>query len=167
MIYSIVIFRDNQIIHHETLCKQNAESQKASRNSEKLLLGMISAVRGIVSLLSGDNSGNKFECLSTPEFRLDYYETLTGYSFAVLSKAGIIVNSGELRLEFEKLYNLLFIPLVIRNPLFHPRKLSGDLRDSCCFAFVGELKNHFKSFTRDAPLPSGNMSTSTPPQLLL
>ena len=166
MIYSIVIFRDNQVIHQETLRKQNEQSSQSAKNSEKLLLGMISAVRGIVSILSGENSGNKFECLCTPEFRLDYFETLTGYSFAVLSEAGISVNPGELRLEFEKLYNLLFIPLVIRNPLFHPRKLSGDLRDSCCFAFVEELRNHFKSFTRDA-LSGINMSASTPPQLSL
>ena len=166
MIYSVVIFRDNQIIHHERFGRDMKQSLEAFQHSEKLLLGMISAVRGIVGMLSADNPTNKFESLTTPEFRLDYYETLTGYSFVVLSQAGIPVNSSEIRSEFEKLYNLLFIPLVIRNPLFNPRNLSGDLRDSSCFAFLGELKNHFQSFSRSVP-SKVTVPIMSSPQLLL
>jgi hypothetical protein len=161
MIYSIVIFRDNQIIHHERLAGVSAGS-----DAERLLLGMLSAVRGIVAMLSSDDSGNRFESLATPEYRLDYYETPTGYSFCVLSSPDASANPAEIRSEFEKLYNLLFIPLVIRNPLFHPRRISGDLRDSCCLAFVAELRNHFKAFSR-APISNVHAPVSTAPQLLL
>ena len=166
MIYSVVIFRDNNIVHHERFVPDSEQSTHQSDHGDRLLLGMISAVRGIVGMLSADSPTNKFESLTTPEFRLDYYETQTGYGFAILSKAGLPVNPLEIRSEFEKLYNLLFIPLVIRNPLFHPRHLTGNLRDSSCFAFLGELKTHFQSFTRSVTAHQ-NVPIMSSPQLLL
>jgi len=173
MIYSILIYRDNEMIHHETIIKPTHDSNLISLSpkaneknihSEKLVIGMLSAVCGIVSMLSPGDASNRFESYTTPEYRLDYYETQTGYRFVVLSDPDTAVSPVEVRGEFEKLYNLLFIPLVIRNPFFHPRSLTGNLRDAHCHAFVDELRNHFQSFSRgisDSPYVSSPQVVQT------
>jgi hypothetical protein len=158
MIYSIIIYRDNDMIHTEWINRSSEDmsslpsfspkSSVKSSHSEKLVVGMLSAICGIVSMLSPDDIGNKFECFITPGYRLDYYETQTRYRFVVISEPDPTISISEVRGEFEKLYNLLFIPLVLRNPLFHPRALTGDLRESHCHAFVDELRTHFQSFSR-------------------
>lgn len=117
-------------------------------NDHHLLIGMLSAVSGISAMLSPGNITNKVESLSTPEYRLDYFETITGYKFVVISEPNPSVPRADIRAEFERLYSLLFVPLVIRNPLFDPTKVSGNLRDSHCHVFVDELRNQFQSLTR-------------------
>ena len=124
--------------------------------SLRLVVGMLSAISGMVTMLSPGDSGNRFEGYSTPEYRLDFYETVTGYKFVVLSEPNPNVKSSEVRADFERLYSLLFVPLVIRNPLFNPRKLTGNLRDSFCHVFLDELRNHFHSLlnTQTDPVPN-------------
>ena len=156
MILSVIIFRQNKIIHKEVFHNQDKsivstdlmafspKSSDESSNSDQLLMGMLSGVTGMVSMLSG-GTFSRFESFSTPEYRLDYYESLTGYTFVVLSSPSL-VESQIVQKELEKLYSLLFVPLVIRNPLFNPTQLTGSLLDSHCDVFISELRNQFQFF---------------------
>ena len=119
------------------------KSIQDSTHTDKLLVGMLSGITGMVSMLSGGETA-KFESLSTPEYRLDFYETRTGYCFVILSHPSSF-DVRTVQRELEKLYTLLFVPLVIRNPLFDPKNLTGDLRDCQCDVFVGELRSQFES----------------------
>ena len=166
MIYSVLIYRENKIVHFEELYKAGTDSpnlvslspkaDSESVHNNHLMMGMLSAITGIVSMLSAGDPGNRFETLITPEYRLDYYETLTGYKFVVLSNAGNRASISAVRSEFERLYSLLFVPLVIRNPLFDPKHLTGNLNDSNCHVFIAELKHHFQCFDQVS-------ATTTPP----
>lgn len=155
MIFLIVIYRGNKIVHQEffkqstppgnggDLVSFSPKSGVDTTHNEKLLMGMLSAVNGIVAILASGDSSTKLEALSTPEYRLDYFETISGYTFVVLSKPSS-VDTAVVRAEFEKLYNLLFVPLVIRNPLYSPTQSTGSLYDANCQVFVEELRNHFQ-----------------------
>jgi hypothetical protein len=141
MIYSISIFKGRYLIHQELF----GDSQNADcTDSNKLLAGMTSAICGILSLLSSDGSQSKFEGFTTPEYRLDYFEASSGYTFIVVSDKNSTASRHDVRVEFERLYKLLFVPLVIRNPLFNPDSITGNLRDSQCSVFIGELRQHFR-----------------------
>jgi hypothetical protein len=173
MIYSILIYRDTKIIHFEELNRISLDphslvslSPKANAESTQynhLMIGMLSAITGIVSMLSSADSNVKFESMLTPEYRLDYYETLTGYKFVVLSNAGNPAPIAAVRSEFERLYSVFFVPLVIRNPLFDPKVLSGNLNDSNCQAFVAELRSHFQCFDQ---VSASTTPPVTPPATL-
>ena len=180
MIYSILIYRDNKVIHFEemipvpsnsaNLMAFSPKSNLPSGDSHHLLMGMVSAACGIASMLAPGEESNKFESLFTPEYRLDFFETVSGYKFLVLSAPTTTATREDVIGEFERLYNLLFVPLVIRNPLFNPSKLSGNLLDSSCHVFVQELRKHFQCFDRvpappqlvpPRPLPAAPTFTQT------
>ena len=173
MIYSILIYRGKKVIHYEELVPTGeirsaliAFSPRAGDSKDqrlRLVMGMISAITGMFSMLSGADFSNRFESFSTPEYRLDYSETISGYKFVVVSSPNPSANRAEVRADFDRLYQLLFVPLVIRNPLFNPRDYSGDLRDSNCQVFLSELRNHFRSLTKTNEEPVGSLR---PPTLL-
>ena len=181
MIYSLLIYRGKSIVHYEDFqagTDDNALlsfSPKVQDNNKqhnlRLIMGMIAGVTGMISMLSGPGSTNTFESFTTPEYRLDYYETVSGYKFVVMSPPNPHVDPVDVRADFDRLYSLLFVPLVIRNPLFDPVNPTGDLRHSHCLAFVEELRNHFRSLTRvgqDAPvLQVGLQTKSLPVQPLI
>ncbi len=164
MIYSISIFKGRELVHHEPVHYKTAS---LDTDSKRLLVGMLSAVCGIVSMLSGNDSTPRFEMLTTPEYRIDYYETPTGYKFVLMSELGHDITRGEVRTEFERLYKLLFVPLVIRNPFYKPSMLSGDLRDSRCEVFISELRNHFQIFSYSAAVADSSPKRIDAPQLTL
>ena len=174
MIYSILIFRDSKVVHFEDF-QQSTEAQQSLlsfspksgpevSHDHHLLMGMLSAASGIASMLSPGENLNRFESLSTPEYRLDFFETPTGYKFVVLSAPNPSVSRADVRAEFERLYSLLFVPLVVRNPLFDPTQLTGNLRSSHCHVFVDELRNHFQSLTRKQPADPADHSQA--PQVM-
>lgn len=150
MIYSISIFKGRELVHHEPVHYKTAA---LDTDAKKLLVGMLSAVSGIVAMLSGSEPSAKFEVLTTSEYRIDYHETPTGYKFVVMSDLSLTLTRAEIRGEFDRLYKLLFVPLVVRNPFFKPNILTGDLRDSHCDVFISELRNHFQGFNRKPPIP--------------
>ena len=175
MIFSILIYRNTRILHFEdfgcgavddhSLLSLSPKVSNESRESNRFLIGMLSAVGGIVSMLSPGDEANKFEFLTTPEYRLDYFETVTGYKFVVMSEPNHTISRFEVRAEFEKLYNVLFVPLVIRNPLFDPCATSGSLTDSKCNVFIEELRNHFQVFNKQlsgSGTPPSNPLASAP-----
>lgn len=131
--------------HTDSLISISPKATGDMNESLRLVVGMLSAISGMVSMLSPGDTGNRFEAYVTPEYRLDYFDTVTGYKFVVLSEPNSNVNKSEVRADFERLYSLLFVPLVIRNPLFDPKKVTGNLRDSHCHVFLDELRSHFHS----------------------
>ena len=142
----------------------STKSSNGIRETNRFLMGMLSAVSGIVSMLSPGDESNKFETLSTSEYRLDFFESLTGYKFVVLSEPNDSISRFDVRAEFEKLYNLLFVPLVIRNPMFDPNALVGSLLEAKCDVFIEELRRHFQVFNRRLVLGSTSpASTPNPP----
>ena len=181
MIYSLLIYREKSIIHFEgfrlndssndPLLSLSPKATDYKEHSLRLIMGMMSGLTGMIAMLSGPNSSSKFESFTTPEYRLDYYETVSGYKFVVMSPPNPHVSQVDIRADFDRLYSLLFVPLVIRNPLFDPEKPTGNLRDSHCLAFVEELRTHFRSLARvgtEAPiLHVGPHSTSLPLQPLI
>lgn len=158
MIYKILIYRGKKIIHVESLqssassdnllISSSPKSCQDDNENVRLTIGMLAGIAGMVAMLSPSDVSNRFESYVTPEYRLDYFETVTGYIFVVLSDPREQVVNSEVRADFERLYNLLFVPLVIRNPLFDPKRFSGDLRDSNCDVFLSELRNHFHSLLK-------------------
>lgn len=172
MIYSVIIYRDTKLVHHETFTKTRADdsnllsfSPKSSSDLDHtyhLIMGMLSAVGGIVGLISKSGQESRFETLLTAEYRLDYYDTISGYKFVVLSDPLTELDEAAVRADFERLYSLLFVPLVIRNPLFDPARLSGNLNDSSCLVFVSELRNHFQSFNPPATLAPPSILVQSP-----
>ncbi len=170
MIHSILIFRGKTVIHYEPIGQSISPTAPLLAFSPKsdikyehnlhLIMGMISGISGMITMLSGADSTNKFESFTTPEYRLDYYETVTGYKFIVMSTPNPHVNQAEVRADFDRLYQLLFVPLVIRNPLFDPLHPSGELRDACCNSFLEELPNHFRSLLK--PLGDPYITATAP-----
>lgn len=147
----------------------STKSSYGIRETNRFLMGMLSAVSGIVSMLSPGDESNKFETLSTSEYRLDFFESLTGYKFVVLSEPNDSISRFDVRAEFEKLYNLLFVPLVIRNPMFDPNDLVGTLLEAKCDVFIEELRRHFQVFNRRLVLGSTSPPSNPnppPPKVL-
>lgn len=177
MIYSVIIYRNTKLVHHETLSRTRADdsnllsfSPKSSNDLDHtyhLIMGMLSAVGGIVGLLSGGSQESRFETLLTAEYRLDYYDTISGYKFVVLSDPLTVLDEAAVRSDFERLYSLFFVPLVIRNPLFDPSRVSGNLNDSSCHVFVSELRNHFQSFNPPATLAPPSILGRSPSSVQL
>ena len=180
MIFSILIYRNTRILHfedfnsvtpgEESVVPFQAKMRKDHKESNRFLVGMLSAVSGIVSMLSPGDNSNKFESFSTSEYRLDYFETLTGYKFAVLSEPNNSLSRADIRTEFERLYTLLFVPLVIRNPMFDPSALSGTLRESECNVFIEELRSHFQIFKKQvvgSGTPPSNPVSAPAPKLAI
>ena len=147
---------------HDTSTSLISFSPKSGQNKDerlRLVIGMLSAVGGMIGMLSGPESSNQFETYTTSEYRLDYFETVSGYKFVVMSSPNPYVTRTEVRADFDRLYQLLFVPLVIRNPLFDPKRISGDLRDSHCHVFLSELRTHFRSLTKPGDDPVGHVRT--------
>ncbi len=128
--FSLLIYRGNKILHSESFNRNRPEFS----GGDKLTVGMLSAITSVISILSEADAGNRFESLSTPEFRLDMYQTLTGYTFVLLSGP-----QSESKIELlERIYSTLFVPLVVRNPLFDGNSIQE------CLTFRLEIQKILK-----------------------
>lgn len=100
---------------------------KRQQQTGRLLAGLLYSMRRFCEQIgpsvspsnnSNSSSSSSFSSFATPNYRLHYFETPTGYGFACLSSPEIPFLSEELH----HIYVSLFVELVLKSPAFSPTK---------------------------------------------
>ncbi|CCW69470.1 unnamed protein product [Phytomonas sp. Hart1] len=112
MLYSIYIYnRYGDIIFFKEW--NRTRSQKDGEAG--LVAGFIYTLQHISSQLSKTGNGG-LRAVETPLYKLHYYETLTGYRLALLTKKE--VNTALVQSVLAELFREVFSNLVTRNPFY-------------------------------------------------
>jgi len=127
MIFQLILAKDGKVVHEETFGKPGSKEIS-------LILGLVSAMKSLAGSI-GPVASKNFYTMATGEYKMHYFETPSLYQFIAFTSP----ESRDLQEELKIIYKQLFIPLVLRNPLFPNKEV--DLPGTCP-AFVYRLRNH-------------------------
>ena len=127
MIFRVILAKGGKLVHQENLGNDDS-------NEVDLLLGLISAMSSLAQCI-GPVPSRSFSTLVTGEYKLHLFETPSQYQFIIFSGT----DTRDLQEEMKTIYAQLFIPLVLRNPLFDA---SSTVFTETCPVFVNRLRSH-------------------------
>eukprot|EP00744_Colponema_vietnamica_P018815 GILI01026571.1.p1 GENE.GILI01026571.1~~GILI01026571.1.p1 ORF type:complete len:140 (+),score=52.14 GILI01026571.1:149-568(+) len=133
MIFNLFIFnRQGVCLFYEEWNRkrptQNIEEEK------KLMFGLLWSLKSFTQKIS-PKPVTAFNSYTTPLYKLHFFETASGLKFVLLTDP----SAGDLKEELRAIYSGIFIPYVVRNPLYRP----GEPVQ--CPIFSSTLKAHLSS----------------------
>ncbi|CCW62130.1 unnamed protein product [Phytomonas sp. EM1] len=112
MLYSIYIFNR----YGDNIFFKEWKRTRSQRDGEAgLVAGFVYTLQHISSQLSTTGNGG-LRAVETPLYKLHYYETLTGYRAALLTKKE--VNTALIQGVLTELFRDVFSNIVTRNPFY-------------------------------------------------
>lgn len=132
--YSLFVFDRRFCLFRQVWGPESALPIGDTSRQEKLLHGLVFSLRRFYEKLSNayktpeenriiGESG--FASLTTSQYRLHVYESLSGYKFVCFTDN----KRGPLKLQLKEIYEKLFVNLVIFNPAFYTRTPLNDLEE--------------------------------------
>ena len=124
-IFQLILAKAGKLVHQETL-------GKPSSADISLLLGLVSTMKSLAQSI-GPSPRKQFQTVTTGEYKMHYLETPSQYQFILFTSP----ETKDLIEELRQIYFQLFIPLVLRNPMFdfeHPNCAET------CTVFVNKLR---------------------------
>lgn len=103
----------------------------------KLLYGMLFSIKSFCGKLSPTDMKDGFTCYKTSKYRLNYYETPSGYKFVLNTDTA--VTHPIVRDLLQNIYGKVFVEYVIKNPMY----VLGQPVD--CELFDNKLDEYVKS----------------------
>jgi hypothetical protein len=101
----------------------------------KLLYGMLFSIKSFVAKLSPSDMKEGFTSYKTSKYRLNYYETPTGYKFVLNTDTA--VTHPIVRDLLQNIYGKVFVEYVIKNPMYAiGQPITCELFDSRLDEFV-------------------------------
>jgi hypothetical protein len=128
MIFQLILARNGNVVYDESFMPDRRPLEYS------LLFGLVTAMKSL-SQGMGPAALQSFQTMSTNEYKLHYFESPSLYQFMIFTSP----ESKSLHQELQLIYSKLFIPLVLRNPLFVLGS-SVSFSDSCP-AFVHQLRS--------------------------
>lgn len=125
LIYSFFIFDRNFCLFQHDWPHARQLKGKDQQRQQRLLHGLIFSLKRfcekIGSPLQDGSFATPFETMSTPQYKLHIFESLSGYKFVLLSDPSM----PSQRLKLKQIYDTLFVPMVILAPDFEPSSLTS------------------------------------------
>jgi len=101
------------------------------------LYGMLFSIKSFCGKLSPTDMKDGFTCYKTSKYRLNYYETPSGYKFVLNTDTA--VTHPIVRDLLQNIYGKVFVEYVIKNPMY----VLGQPVD--CELFDNKLDEYVKS----------------------
>jgi len=136
-IFNLYIFdeKGSLLYYKEWLRKKHTSMDKQEEG--KLLYGMLFSIKSFCGKLSPTDMKDGFTCYKTSKYRLNYYETPSGYKFVLNTDTA--VTHPIVRDLLQNIYGKVFVEYVIKNPMY----VLGQPVD--CELFDNKLDEYVKS----------------------
>ncbi|CEL97884.1 unnamed protein product [Vitrella brassicaformis CCMP3155] len=117
MLYSFYLYYRHYCVYHEAF--NHGRVAKDLRGDQKLISGLLFSMKSFCQKINpkdlGPNAlGNPFRSYSTPEYKLHYFESLSGYKLLFMTDPSVPL----LRELLSFIYGSLVVEQIIKNPTF-------------------------------------------------
>lgn len=115
MIFNFFLFnRAGDCLYFQEWKRLARSSNHSSDANAKLMFGMLFSIKNFCERISPRPSVTGFRHYSTGAYKLNYYETMSGLKFVMLTDN----NVGDIQSELREIHSKFYIRYALKNPCY-------------------------------------------------